>query len=139
MVSEQTWIDAGRSLAFLLLYGLTSAALTTTALSADLHPYLRVAVALTLSLGVVAVVDAVPRLIRGDEPLLGVESRLYSVRGVVLIILVILVTAVTADLLRATTTFPETVLILTAVVVGAVVVLGPVIGYYWRQSVAQSR
>jgi len=45
MVSEQTWIDAGRSLVFLILYGLTSAALAITAYASDLNPYLRVAVA----------------------------------------------------------------------------------------------
>lgn len=139
MVSEQTWVDAGRALAFLLLYGLTSGVLATTALAPDLHLYLRVAVALILSLGVVAAVDVIPRLIRGDRPLLGSDSRLYSVRGVVLLILVILVTALIADLLRATTELSENALIITAVVVGAIVVLGPVVGYYWRQSVAQTR
>lgn len=138
MVSERTWIDAGRSLAFLLLYGLISGALATTALAANLHLYVRVVVALTLSLGAVAVVDTVSHLIRSDKPLFGVESRLYSVRGVVLLILLMLVTAVTADLLRATTTLSETVLILTAFVISGFVILGPVIGYYWRQSVAQS-
>jgi hypothetical protein len=105
----------------------------------DLHLYLRVAVALILSLGVFAAVDVIPRLICGDRPLLGSDSRLYSVRGVVLLILIILVTALIADLLRATTELSENALIITAVVVGAIVVLGPVVGYYWRQSVAQTR
>lgn len=138
MVSERMWIDAGRALAFLLLYGLVSAALATTAPVSELHLYLRVAVALTLSLGVIAAVDVVPRLIRGDRPLLDEESRIYSIRGVVLVILVILATALIADLLRAITTLPENVLVNTAIVAGIIVVLGPVVGYYWRQSLVQS-
>lgn len=139
MVSEQTWVDAGYTLAFLLLYGLVSGVLTATVPASDLHPYVRAAVALTLSLGFVVAIDVVPRLIRGDRPLLETSSRLYSIRGMVLLILVILVTASVADLLRAITTLPESVLTLTAIVVGAIVIFGPVVGYYWRQSVVQSR
>lgn len=56
-----------------------------------------------------------------------------------MLILVILVTALIADLLRATTALSENTLIIMAVVVGAIVILGPVVGYYWRQSIAQSR
>jgi hypothetical protein len=118
----------------LFLYGLVSAALAS-----EFHPYIRVAVALTLSLGVLTSVDVVPRLLRGERPLLGTDSRLYSVRGVASLILVVLVTAVTVDLLRATTTLSENVLIVTATLVGAIVVFGPVVGYYYRRSVAQSR
>ena len=132
MVSAQTWVDAGRGLAFLLLYGLVAAALEPR-----FHPYVRAAGALAISLGVVAAADVVPRLIRGDRPLLSTESRLYSVRGLALLTLIILVTAVTADWLRTTTTLSESVVTLTGVVVGATVVLGPVAGYYWRRSVAQ--
>jgi len=138
MVSRQTWVDAGRALAFLLLYGVISAALATE-LARGVQPYLRVAVALALSLGVVAALDVVPRLVQGDRPLVAKDSRLYSVRGVALLILVVLSTALIADVLRATTTLSETVLVNAAVVAGVVVVLGPVVGYYWRQSVAGSR
>ena len=132
MVSAQTWVDAGRGLAFLLLYGLVAAALEPR-----FHPYVRAAGALAISLGVVAAADVVPRLIRGDRPLLSTESRLYSVRGLALLTLIILVTAVTADWLRTTTTLSESVVTLTGVVVGATVVLGPVAGSSWRRSVAQ--
>jgi len=139
MVSEQTWVDAGYTLAFLLLYGLVAGVLATTPPASDFHPYLRTAVALALSLGVVAAIDVVPRLIRGDRPLVEKNSRLYSIRGVVLLILVILVIASVADLFRATTTLSESVLTSTAIVIGAIVVFGPLVGYYWYQSVARSR
>lgn len=132
MVSAQTWVDAGRGLVFLLMYSLIAAALEPR-----FHPYARVAGALAISLGLIAAVDVLPRLIRGERPLLSTDSRLYSVRGLALLTLIILVTAVTADWLRAATRLPEVVVTITGFVVGAIVVLGPVAGYYWRRSAAQ--
>jgi len=46
------------------------------------------------------------------------------------------VTAVTADWLRATTSFSEVIVTGMGVVVGSAVVLGPVVVYYWRRSAA---
>ncbi|MFC7138002.1 hypothetical protein ACFQRB_19175 [Halobaculum litoreum] len=131
MVSERLWIDAGRGLVFLLLYGLIAEALTPR-----FHPYLRAAAALALALAAIGAVDVGPRLIRGDRPLLDTDSRLYSVRGLALLTLLILVTAITADGLRAATTLPETVVTLAGFAVGVLVVLGPIAGYYWRRSAA---
>lgn len=129
MVSARTWVDAGRGLAFLLLYGLVA-----SALAPRFHPYIRVAGALVVSLGIIAVVDILPRLFRGERPLIDTDSRLYSVRGLALLTLIILVTAVTADWLRTATTLPESLVTITGFVVGTIVVLGPVVGYYWRRS-----
>ena len=92
---------------------------------------------MAISLGLIAVVDVLPRLIRGERPLLTTDSGLYSVRGLALLTLIILVTAVTVSWLRAATGLPESVVTITGFVVGAVVVLGPVAGYYWQRSVAQ--
>lgn len=134
MVSPQTWVDAGRGLIFLLLYGFVA-----TAFVPRFHPYVRVIGALVISLGVIAAVDVIPRLIRGDRPLLSTDSRLYSVRGLALLILIILVTAVAADWLRTATTLPGSLVAIMGFVVGAVVVLGPVAGYYWQRSAAGPR
>jgi len=134
MASERTWVDAGRGLTFLFLY-----ALTAGALEPRFHPYLRVIAALAVSLGIVAAVDGIPRLVRGDRPILDTDSRLYSVRGLAVFILLILVTAVTVDGLRATTTLSEIIVTIVGVFVGTIVVLGSVVGYYWRGSVGQSR
>lgn len=134
MVSAQTWVDAARGLVFLLLYGFIA-----TALEPRFHPYVRVVGALVVSLGVVAAADVIPQLVRGDRPLLSTDSLLYSVRGVALLILIILVTAVTADWLRTATTLPESLVAVTGFVVGAIVVLGPVAGYYWRQAATRPR
>lgn len=132
MFSGRTWVDAGRGLVFLVLYGAV-----TAALDSQLHRYVRVVAALTVSLGVIAVADVLPRLVRGERPLFSTDGRLYSVRGVVLLILIVLVTAVTIDWLRAATTLPESLVTLTGFVVGALVVLGPIAGYYWRHSTAR--
>ncbi|WP_276259889.1 hypothetical protein [Haloglomus litoreum] len=129
MVSARTWVDAGRGLAFLLLYGIVA-----TALAPRFHPYTRVAGALVISLGIIAAADVLPRLFRGDRPLLDTDSRLYSVRGLALLTLIILVTAVTADWLRTATTLSESLVTIAGFVVGVIVVLGPVVGYYWRRS-----
>ncbi len=91
---------------------------------------------MAISLGLIAAVDVLPRLIRGKQPLLTTDSRLYSVRGLALLTLIIFVTAVTADWLRAAPSLPEVGVTITGFV-GAVVVLGPVAGYYWRRAVAQ--
>jgi len=55
------------------------------------------------------------------------------------LILLILVTAVTVDGLRATTTLSEIIVTIVGVFVGTIVILGPVVGSYWRGSVGQSR
>jgi hypothetical protein len=49
---------------------------------------------------------------------------------------IVFVTAVTADWLRATTSFSEVIVTGMGVVVGSAVVLGPVVVYYWRRSAA---
>lgn len=134
MVSERTWVDAGRGLIFLLLYGVVAGALAPR-----FTPYLRVFVALALTLGIIGAIDILPRLVRGDRPILDTDSRLYSVRGLALLVLIILVTAVTADWLRTTTTLSETAVTITGFGAGVILVLGPVAGYYWRRSAAQPR
>lgn len=65
----------------MLLYGLASAVLATTALAPGLHLYLRIAVALVLSLGVVAAVDVILRLIRGDQPPSGQTAAFIQYEG----------------------------------------------------------
>lgn len=129
MVSERTFTDAGRALVFLLLYGGVA-----SALAPRFDPYLRVLVALLISVAVFAVVDTLPAAIRGERPLIHTRSRLYSVRGVVSLILIVLVTAVTIDWLRAMTALSEGLVTLVGFTTGVVVVLGPIAGYYWRRS-----
>jgi hypothetical protein len=129
MVSERTFTDAGRALVFLLLYGGMA-----SALAPRFDPYLRVLVALLISVTVFAVGDILPAVIRGNRPLIDTDSRLYSVRGVVSLILIILVTAVTIDWLRAMTALSEVIVTLVGFTTGVVVVLGPIVGYYWRRS-----
>lgn len=129
MVSRRTVTDAGRALAFLLLYGLVA-----SALAPRLDPYFRVLGTLLVSVAVFAVVDVLPALVRSERPLIAANSRLYSVRGLILLILLILVTAVTADWLRRATDLSDVVVTVTGFVAGVAVVLGPVAGYYWRRS-----
>ncbi|WP_276258550.1 hypothetical protein [Haloglomus litoreum] len=135
MVSERTWANASRGLVFLLIYGVVTGALG--AFIPQFHPYLRVVAGLGLTLGILGAVDVLPQLIRGGGLALDTNSYLYSVRGLVWLSLIILLTALIADLLRATTTLPDTVAIITGFAVGVVLVLGPVVGYYWRRSTAQ--
>ncbi|WP_254822828.1 hypothetical protein [Haloglomus halophilum] len=137
MVSERTWADASRGLVFLLMSGVVTGALG--AFTPQPHPYLQVVAGLGLTLGIVGAVDVLPQLIRGDRPALDTNSYLYSLRGLVWLLLIILLTALIADLLRATTTLSETAIITTGFAVGVVLVLGPVVGYYWRRSAAQTR
>lgn len=129
MVSERTFVDASRALLFLLLY-----AALASALEPRFAPYVRVVVALFASAAVFAAVDVLPALVRGERPLVDVDSRLYSVRGLIALISIVLVTAVTVDWLRGSTSLSGPVVTLAGVVVGITVVLGPIAGYYWRRS-----
>jgi hypothetical protein len=129
MISARSFTDAWRALLFLLLYATVASALATR-----FDPYLRVLAALGVSVVVFGGVDVLTSLIRGDRPLVGADGRLYSVRGLIVLVLVILVTAVTIDGLRGTTAFSEPVGTLLGFVVGVAVVLGPVVGYYWRRA-----
>lgn len=122
-------IDAGYALAFLLIYGLAAAAIAPRATA-----YPRALAALFLTVLVFGALDILPALVRGDRPLLDTESRLYSIRGLVMLTLIILVTAVTADWLRATTAVPDVVAIVTGFAAGVAVVLGPPVAYFWRRS-----
>lgn len=131
MVSERTVTDGGRALVFLLLYGSVA-----SALAPQFSPYLRVLGGLVISVAVFATVDILAALARRERPGIDADSRLYSVRGLVLLISIILVTAVTVDWLREVTARSEVVVTVAGFVVGITVVLGPVVGYYWRRSVA---
>lgn len=129
MVSERTFTDASSALAFLLVYGVVA-----TAIAPRFTAYLRVLAALFISIGIFGAVDILPALARRERPVLDTESRLYSVRGLVILISLVLVTAVTADWLRAATVLSEIVVIAIGIAVGIAVVLGPVVTYYWRRS-----
>ncbi len=129
MVSVRTVTDAWHALVFLLLYGFV-----VTAIAPRFGPYPRVVAALVVNIVVFAALDILPALARGKRPLVDRDSRLYSVRGLIVLILIVLVTAVTADWLRATTSFSEIVVTGIGVVTGSAAVLGPVVVYYWRRS-----
>lgn len=129
MVSARTIGNAGRALAFLMLYFLVVAAVAPV-----LQPYLRVVVGLAVAIGVFAALDVGPALARGESPTIDADSALYSVRGLILLILFVLVAGVTLDALRATTSLSDTWQTVGAVGVAVLVVFGPVVGYYWRGS-----
>lgn len=129
MVSGRTFTDAGRALVFLLLYGLVA-----SALAPRLNPYPRVVGALGVSVAVFAAADILSALVRRERPFSRTNSRLYSVRGLVLLISIILVTAVTVDWLRRTTALPEVVVTVMGFGVGVAVILGPFVGYHWYRS-----
>lgn len=131
MVSVRTVTDAWHALVFLLLYGFVA-----TAIAPRFTPYPRVVAALVVSIIVFAALDMLPALARGNRPLIDTNSRIHSVRGLIVLILIVLVTAVTADWLRVTTDFAEVAVTMIGVVVGSVVVLGPVVAYHWRRSEA---
>mgnify|MGYP000103029276 FL=1 len=129
MVSERTFTDAAYALAFLLLYGLVA-----TVIAPQFTAYLRVLAALFVSISIFGALDILPALASGERPLFDSESRLYSVRGIVVLISLVLVTAVAADRLRATTALSDAVVTATGFVVGVAVVLGPIVAYYWRRA-----
>ena len=131
MVSVRRATDAWHALVFLLVYGFVD-----TAIAPGFGPYPRVLAALVVSVVVFAALDILPALARGKRPLVDTDSRLYSVRGLIVLIPIVFVTAVTADWLRATTSFSEVIVTGMGVVVGSAVVLGPVVVYYWRRSAA---
>lgn len=131
MVSERTFTDAWHALAFLLVYGLVA-----TAIAPRFMPYPRVLAALAVTIFIFGALDILPALARGERPLLDTESRLYSVRGLVMLISVVLVTAVTVDWLRAVTAFSEAVVTATGFSLGVAVVIGPLAIYYWQRSSA---
>lgn len=134
MVSDRTLTDAWHALAFLLVYGLVA-----TAIAPRFTPYPRVLATLAITIGIFGALDILPALARGERPLLNTKSRLYSVRGLVMLISIVLVTAVTIDWLRATTAFSEVVVTATGVTVGVAVVVSPLFVYYWQQSRADRR
>ena len=129
MVTGQTISNAMRAAAFLILYSLIASMLSTA-----YSPYLRVAIALVIAVGIFLAVDLVRATLRGKPLSVTEEWALYSVRGLVLLILFVLVTAVTVDGFRSATGVPEVALVPLAVAFGAVVVFGPVVGYYWFRS-----
>lgn len=133
MVSARTFVDAWRALAFLLLYGLLA-----TGLAQMFSPYTRVGLALVGAVAVFAAMDLLPGVARGEFPSLDTDGMLYSVRGVVLLVLFVLVMAVTLDGLRAGTGFGEATVTFVSVVVAIAVVFGPVVGYYWRRSLRRA-
>jgi len=118
MVSEQTISNAMRAVAFLILYSLIASMIPTA-----YGPYLRVGIALVIAVGIFFAVDLVRVILRGEPLSITEEWALYSVRGLVLLILFVLVTAVAVDGFRSMAAVPEVVLVPLAVAVGAVVVL----------------
>jgi hypothetical protein len=129
MVSERTFTDAWHALGFLFLYGLVA-----TAIAPRFMPYPRVLAALAVAIVIFGALDILPPLVKGERPLIDSESRLYSVRGLVMLISIVLVTAVTIDWLRATTAFSEVVVTVAGFTVGIAIVVGPLVAYYWRRS-----
>ncbi|MDZ7747004.1 MAG: hypothetical protein U5K28_11025 [Halobacteriales archaeon] len=134
MVSEQTISNAMRGVAFLLLYSLIASIIPIA-----YSPYLRGGLALLVAVGIFFAVDLVRVFLREESFSITEEWTLYSVRGLVLLILFVFVTAVAVDGFRSTTVVPEVALVPLAVAVGAVVVFGPVVGYYWRRSLTAVR
>lgn len=129
MVSERTISNAMRTAAFLILYSLVA-----SMLPAAYGPYLRIGIALVIAVGIFLALDLLRATLRGEPLSITEEWALYSVRGLVLLILFVLVTAVAVDSFRSVTGIPESILVPLAVAVGAVVVFGPAVGYYWRRS-----
>lgn len=129
MVSRRTVTDGGRALVFLLLYGLVA-----SALAQRFDPYLRVLAALGVSVATFATVDILPALLRRERPTIDANSRLYSVRGLVLLVMIILVTAVSVDWLRRATALSEVAVTVIGFVIAVAVVMGPLVGYYWHRS-----
>lgn len=134
MVSEQTISNAMRAVAFLILYSLIASMIPIA-----YGPYLRVGIALLVAVGIFFTVDLVRAILREESLSITEEWALYSVRGLVLLILFVFVTAVAVDGFRSTTVVPEVALVPLAVAVGGVVVFGPVVGYYWRRSLTAAR
>lgn len=131
MVSERTIHTAVNTVAFLLLYSLVANVLGGTFGIGTLQGAV---VALVVSLGVFAALDTVEALLGGDRPTFREGSRLYAVRGLLVLYLFFAVTAGAAELLRATTALTDTAVVLTGALVAVVVVFGPLVGYYYRQS-----
>jgi hypothetical protein len=129
MVSGQTISNGMRAAAFLILYSLIA-----SMFSSVYGPYLRVGIALIIAIGIFLAVDLVRAIRRGGPLSITEDWALYSVRGLILLILFVFVTAVAVDGFRSVTGIPEVALVPLAVAVGAVVVFGPVVGYYWRRS-----
>lgn len=130
MVSARTIGDAGRALAFLMLYFIV-----VMAVAPALDPYVRVVVGVLVASVVFAALDVGPALVRGESPTLGPDSALYSVRGVILLIVFVLVAGLALDGLRAATSLSEVGLSLGAVGIAVLLVFGPLVGYYWRASI----
>ena len=78
MVSVRRGTDAWHALVFLLVYGFVA-----TAIAPGFGPYPRVLAALVVSVVVFAALDILPALARGKRPLVDTDSRLYSVRGLI--------------------------------------------------------
>jgi hypothetical protein len=108
--------------------------LVVAAVAPVLHPYLRAVVGLTVALAVFALLDVAPALARGESPRIDADSALYSVRGLVLLIVFVLVAGLALDTLRAATTLSGIGLTVGAVGIAVLLVFGPVVGYYWRGS-----
>ncbi len=132
MISARTVGNAGRALAFLMLYFLI-----VTAVAPLLHPYLRVVAGLVVASAVFAVLDVAPALVRGETPTLGEDSALYSVRGLILLILFVLVAGLALDGLQVVTGLSGVGLTIGAVGIAVLAVFGPVIAYYWRGSLRE--
>lgn len=78
--------------------------------------------------------DAAESALGGNLTFLGGGSRLHAVRGLLVLYLLLLVTAGVAELLRATTRFSGTAVVLAGFVVAVLVVFDPLVGYYYRRS-----
>lgn len=129
MVAEQTISNAMRAAVFLILYSLIASMVPTA-----YGPYLRVGITLMIAVGIFFAVDLVRVVFQGEPLSITDDWALYSVRGLVLLILFVFVTAVAVDGFRSVTAIPEVALVPLAVAVGAAVVFVPVVGYYWRRS-----
>ena len=134
MVSARTIHYGLNNVAFLALYSLVANWLGG---ALSLGTIAGAVVALAISLGVFAALDVVKARLRSDSAdasTFGEGSRLYAVRGLLVLYLFFLVTAGAAEVLRATTGLSDTVVVLSGALVAAVVVFGPLVGYYYRRS-----
>ena len=131
MVSERSIHVAVNTVAFLLLYSLLAGwvgdALSLSTVESGV-------LGLVGSLAVFAALDAAESALGGDLTVLGEGSRLHAVRGLLVLYVFFLVTAGAAELLQATTGLSDTAVVLTGALVAVLVVFGPLVGYYYRQS-----
>lgn len=132
MVSERTVRFAVNAVAFVFLNSLLAGWLETSIALSMLGV---TASAFVASVGIFAALDTAEALLGGETPTFGEGSRLYAVRGLLVLYLLIVVLAGVAELLRTTTRLSDTTVVVTAFVVAVVVVFGPLVGYYYRRSV----